>query len=165
MTQANFLQGAKRWSECGHCHPSKFTASPRCNCQCHLNEADLIKYKQDIFNYTRQIMTDKTQLKKDFQKLTETKWQRGEVIERMLHNDDLDTVFDFFWDAIEQTKTFNKDLSIGVIEELLSKQYGTSTHGSCCTCTRCKNGYDDCTCSQIAILTDALTNLKQAYER
>lgn len=49
-------------------------------------------------------MTNKEELKNKFRKITETKWQRGVVIERMLSNDDLDTVFDFFWNEIEQIR-------------------------------------------------------------
>lgn len=49
-------------------------------------------------------MTNKEELKNKFRKITETKWQRGVVIERMLSNDDLDTVFDFFWNEIEKIR-------------------------------------------------------------
>lgn len=68
-------------------------------------------------------MTNKEELKNRFAKITETKWQRGVVIERMLHNDDLDTVFDFFWNEIEQIRKSDMERVVEVLRKEIDSLY------------------------------------------
>ena len=44
-------------------------------------------------------------------------------------------------------------------EAILEKMRGTSTHGNCCTCPKCKHFHDDCMCHAIARLENILSSL------
>lgn len=50
-----------------------------------------------------------------------------------------------------------KDFFLSVIDNEIESYTGTSTHGNCCTCQKCKQYHDDCTCAEI----EALKKLKE----
>jgi len=49
-------------------------------------------------------------------------------------------------------------------EAILEKMRGTSTHGNCCTCPKCKHFHDDCMCHAIARLENILNSLVSGDE-
>lgn len=59
-------------------------------------------------------MTNKEKLKNKFKKITETKWQEGVAIERLLGDDILDMVFNFFWKEIESIRQNDMDRVIDI---------------------------------------------------
>ncbi len=50
MNNINYMQTAKYWSECGHCHPEKYAIGTGvCNCICHQSIEVQNEYKKNPF--------------------------------------------------------------------------------------------------------------------
>ena len=57
-----------------------------------------------------------------------------------------------------------KKLTIEQRDEILKSLEGNSTHGNCCTCTKCKNYHDECMCYAIEILGKFLNDNTEQEE-
>ena len=62
-------------------------------------------------------------------------------------------------DVKHHAKVYAKALRKEIESRLPKERIGTSTHGNCCTCQKCKHHHDECQCEYNQVICDIKHNL------
>ena len=82
-------------------------------------------------------------------------------LSKIVHDKCKDVPHDIGLILADKVENKLKEEMIKEIDVEIKKYMGTSTHGSCYTCQRCKNHYDDCECENIYPLEELKKRLSQ----